>query len=147
MQLQFKMNTFESWVKIPAEDSLKYFYLPFPENQSWHCIWVVSLGDILQEISSPIFYQKWEKIISLSLSAEFCLECTLWANSGDNIFFSENRIWHLCKLSPMETVCRNCQNQFSGKNKKNISIYRLLKILPRVLSINGNKRFNLKIHW
>ena len=28
-----------------------------------------------------------------------------------------------------------CQNLFSGKNKKNISKCRLLKILPRVLSV------------
>ena len=27
-------------------------------------------------------------------------------------------------------------NLFSGKNKKNISVCRLLKILPRVLSVN-----------
>ena len=30
-----------------------------------------------------------------------------------------------------------CQILFSGKNKKNISKCRLLKILPRVLSVNG----------
>ena len=29
-----------------------------------------------------------------------------------------------------------CHILFSGKNKKNISKYRLLKILPRVLSVN-----------
>ena len=29
-----------------------------------------------------------------------------------------------------------CQILFYGKNKKNISIFRLLKVLPRVLSIN-----------
>ena len=29
-----------------------------------------------------------------------------------------------------------CQNLFSGKDKKNISIYCLLKILARVLNIN-----------
>ena len=38
-----------------------------------------------------------------------------------------------CKLSP---ICMKCQNLFSGENKKNIPIHRLLKILPRVLSIN-----------
>ena len=32
-----------------------------------------------------------------------------------------------------------CQNLFSGKNKKNISVCCLLKILPRVLSVNGNR--------
>ena len=30
-----------------------------------------------------------------------------------------------------------CQILFSGKNKKNISKCRLLKILPRVLSVNN----------
>ena len=29
-----------------------------------------------------------------------------------------------------------CQNLFSGKNKKNISICHLLKILPSMLSVN-----------
>ena len=33
-----------------------------------------------------------------------------------------------------------CHIMFSGKNKKNISKYRLLKILPRVLSV---KQFQL----
>ena len=41
-----------------------------------------------------------------------------------------------CKLSSMETICMNCQNLFSGKNKKNFSICHLLKIFPRVLSTN-----------
>ena len=31
-----------------------------------------------------------------------------------------------------------CQILFSGKNKKNISKCRLLRILPRVLSVNGD---------
>ena len=29
-----------------------------------------------------------------------------------------------------------CQNQFSEKNKKNISMCKLLKILPKVLSVS-----------
>ena len=36
-----------------------------------------------------------------------------------------------------------CQNPFSRKNKKNISIYRPLKILPRVLSINDHETLYL----
>ena len=41
-----------------------------------------------------------------------------------------------CKLSPLEgTMCTKCQILFSEKNKKNISIFRLLKILTRVLSV------------
>ena len=34
-----------------------------------------------------------------------------------------------------------CQNLFSGKNKKNISICRLLKILPEVLSIKSSRQW------
>ena len=32
-----------------------------------------------------------------------------------------------------------CQNLFSGEIKKNISVCRLLKILPRALSVNSNR--------
>ena len=35
-----------------------------------------------------------------------------------------------------ETICMKCQILFSEKNKKNISKCCLLKILPRVLSVN-----------
>ena len=42
-----------------------------------------------------------------------------------------------CKLSPLETICIKCQNLFSGEFKKNISKC-LLKILPRVLSVNAH---------
>ena len=44
-----------------------------------------------------------------------------------------------CKLSPLETICMQCRNLFSEKNKENISICRQLKILPRVLNV----RFDL----
>ena len=57
-------------------------------------------------------------IDSLSLTA-------LWANSAKDklvIFFS-----YFFQM--------NCQILFFGKNKKNISICRLLKILPKVLSV------------
>ena len=37
-----------------------------------------------------------------------------------------------------------CQILFSGKNKKNISKCRLLKILPRVLSVNQCMRLVTK---
>ena len=33
-------------------------------------------------------------------------------------FFKENRIWHLCKLSPVETICIKCQVLFPRNNKK-----------------------------
>ena len=43
-----------------------------------------------------------------------------------------------CKLSPLETICMKCHILFSGKNK--IFFFSnccLLKILPRVLSVNA----------
>ena len=48
-----------------------------------------------------------------------------------------------CKLCPIETICVKCQILFSEKNKKNITIYRLLKTSPRVAIILG--RNTLKI--
>ena len=36
----------------------------------------------------------------------------------------------------METICLKCQNLFPGKNKKNVTICHLLKILPTVLGIS-----------
>ena len=50
----------------------------------------------------------------------------LWANSADNnymIFFLifPKRFWQFMqKMSPMLTICMKYQNQFSGKNKKNV---------------------------
>ena len=52
-------------------------------------------------------------------------------------FFQKTGFDILCKLSSLETICSKFQNLFSGKNKKNISICHLPKILPRVLSINN----------
>ena len=70
---------------------------------------------------------------------------TLWANTATSaddkmvLFFScfpQNTGFDISsKLSPME-ICMTCQILFSGENKKNISNCRLLKILPRVLSVN-----------
>ena len=44
-----------------------------------------------------------------------------------------------CKLSPMETICIKCEILFTRKNKKNISKCLLLKILPRLLSVNSQE--------
>ena len=38
-------------------------------------------------------------------------------------------------MAPLVTICMKCQILFPGKNKKNISKCRLLKTLPRVLSV------------
>ena len=67
---------------------------------------------------------------------------TLWASSADDqwvifFYFSLRKTGFdiSCKLSPLETICMKCQNLFSRTNKNNISKCRLLKILPRVLSV------------
>ena len=52
-------------------------------------------------------------------------------------YFSQKTEFDIsCKLSPLETICMKCQILFSGKNRKNVSKYHLLKILPIVLSIH-----------
>ena len=62
---------------------------------------------------------------------------TLLANSADdNFIFAQKTGFDIaCKLSPLETICMKCQILFSWKNKKNMSIFCLLKLLPRMLSI------------
>ena len=74
----------------------------------------------------------------------FHANCLQWRQFAWNVktcflsYFSQKTGFDiLCKLSPMETICMKCQNPFSGKDQKNISICYLLKILPRVLSVNG----------
>ena len=53
-------------------------------------------------------------------------------------YFSQKTGFDICcKLSPLEPICMKCQNLFFVKNKKNISICHLLKILTRVLSVNN----------
>ena len=56
----------------------------------------------------------------------------------DDVFlfvFQKTRFNIPCKWSPMEAICMKCQILLSGKNKKNVSICRLLKDLSRVLSV------------
>ena len=43
------------WVKISADDILKYFFLLFLENRIWHSMQIVSLVENLHEVSDPIF--------------------------------------------------------------------------------------------
>ena len=61
------------------------------------------------------------------------------------LFFPKTGFDISCKLSPMETICMKCQNLFSGKNKKNISKCRLLKILPRVLSVKTPNHYHFHL--
>ena len=54
---------------------------------------------------------------------------TLGKISADDVlkYFSQKIDFDIsCKLSPMETICRKCQNLLSDKNKKNILKRRLL---------------------
>ena len=64
------------------------------------------------------------------------LTSTLWANWTNwwyFSYFSQKTSFDISwKLSPVETICMKCQILFSRKIKKNISVCRLLKILPRV---------------
>ena len=64
---------------------------------------------------------------------------------------TENKLDILRKSSPeeticmtLETICMKCQSLFSGKNKKNISKYHLLKFLPREVIVD-NRRNSVKV--
>ena len=94
----------------------------------------------------------WYNIISLVLVTVV----TFWANLADDkllyffFIFPRKQVmtfhanclhwrqfaWNVKTCFQMETICMKCQNLFSGKKKKNnISVCRLLKILPRMLSV------------
>ena len=45
-------------------------------------------------------------------------------------------------LSPLETIFMKCQNIFSGKRKKNISLCRLLKTSSRVLRVKAKEQLS-----
>ena len=63
------------------------------------------------------------------------------SNSADDksILFSKNINFDIAlKLSPLVTICVECQSLFSGKNKKNnIWKYSLYRLLPSILNGNG----------
>ena len=57
-------------------------------------------------------------------------------NNIFSYFFPENWLGMSCNLSPYkETICMKCQSLFSGKNKRNAWKWRLLKLLPSMLSV------------
>ena len=65
---------------------------------------------------------------------------TLWAFSADRkliffLFFPENRIWHFMQIVSSGDNLHAMSNPVFWENKKNISKCRLLKFLPRVLSV------------
>ena len=41
-----------------------------------------------------------------------------------------------CKLSPLETICMECQILFSGKNKKNIINVSFAELAQKVVKVN-----------
>ena len=99
------------------------------------------LGSGLQK--STDFCGKWlllhENIFRAYLTFRVYLTfTTLWADSEKTnwwyiSYFSQTTGFDIsCKL---ETICIKCQNLFSGKDRINISVFHLLKILPRVLSV------------
>ena len=85
-----------------------------------HCLFLFSLKNL--ECFLLQFAQHYSHRIWIT-----CI--TLRANSADEkliiYFFPENKTWHFMK----------CQILFSEKNKKNISVCHLLKILPSMLSM------------
>ena len=62
----------------------------------------------------------------------------------DDIFFLfllENRIWHFMQIvSPQETIWMKCQILFIRKNKKNLSKYIQLQLLPSMKSVRIQKQ-------
>ena len=91
-------------------------------------------------MTSPSPYFTCPKIRTLNFT-------TLLANSADNklmifclIFPRKQDMTFHAKLFPLETICMKRQILFPGKGKKNISKCRLLKILPRVLSVKLHLR-------
>ena len=67
---------------------------------------------------------------------------TLWAFSADDklmiffLFFPENRIWHFMQIVSLGDNLHEMSNPVFWENKKNLPKCCLLKILPRVLSVN-----------
>ena len=47
-----------------------------------------------------------------------------------------------CKLSPLETICMKCQNQFSVMNKKNIITLLSAQLAQRLVKVKENKEQN-----
>ena len=86
----------------------------------------LSLSGLIQQTTNSVFF--------ISQKTRFDISCN---KKQDWTFYA------------METTCMKCQVLFSWKNEKNISKYRLLKILPRVLSVKvctNNSRMSLSVH-
>ena len=54
----------------------------------------------------------------------------------------KKRICISCKLSPMETICMECQNLFSGKNNKNIANFSSADLAQWVVKVKQKQCSN-----
>ena len=69
-------------------------------------------------------------LLLLLLLLYFNLKQPVWYS------FLENRICYFIQNVSKETICMECQPQFSGEIKKSISKFLPLKVLPSMLSLN-----------
>ena len=53
------------------------------------------------------------------------------------LFFPENRIWHYMQI--VSTICMKCQILFSGRNKKNITIFSAAELAQSLVKVNSLK--------
>ena len=123
------------WRKICSGQS----GLPWGVSIHLNCIWHTERLTKGDHSSRKYFHKFCVDLFSKRLAFTFT---TLWATSADNklmiffLFFPENRIWHFMQTV---SIAWNTKMWFLEIIKKNISICRLLKILPNVLSVKGKK--------
>ena len=122
----------------------RFFFLFLMQTSVFHQA-VIEDSDQIVQMRRLIWIYLWAHTIRYVISRCGSLTITTsWAFQQTTTISDIFLIFHKtgfdisCKLSPLKTIYMARQNLFSGKNKKNISICRLLKILPRVLSVNYN---------
>ena len=135
-----------AWMEVPEilnteNPFLQYKKLPFP-----YALFSTKIFEILNSVLIPMHLTNLKLILLHFRENTTChlgraMSCCS-QKIGSEIKMSnpicpipENRIGHLCKLSPMETICRTCHVLFSEKNKKKNLNYSLLKILPSMLTL------------
>ena len=111
------------------------FFLFFLENRIRHFMQIIFyfLGKVRNIIQNVVCWNIYPAGLTFT---------TLLANSADStlviffLFFPGNRIWHFLQIVPIGQFAWNVKSCFLEKIGKHISKCRLLKILPRVLSVN-----------
>ena len=58
----FNPKNFACWVKISADDILKYFSYFFLQGKIWHFMQIISSEDCLLKVSDPISYEKYRLV-------------------------------------------------------------------------------------